>query len=933
MIRIIALLLLASGPVAGQIEEASRLNQHKVTNSSSPAREPGAEMQPIPSLIDGLRSAREWDVVRRPQLLRLWTTILGKLGPNDQDRQWFGDIRQAVVRESADRGSYTRTALDLPIEKDFLQHHVLLAPKGTGPFPAVICWTSTTPDYTAPEEWWGKWLVEHGYVVLTSWSFIRHYRDDATYGDGAAGKVYERFGHWLPMAKMVHDAQREAEYLRSLKQVDGSRIGFMGFSLSAKAAVYIAAFAPEIAATVAIDPHVAINGGTNWFAPWYLDWQRPFPDIPTPQHTVLSMLNPDPARPGFEHDHHELLALAAPRPFLLIGGSGNSEDRGGDSDDRQSWGYYNRAKEVYRLLGAPEHLRFVLTANGHKPTGPEVDAEWRGFFDRWLRPKAAPLQLTYLRYLEEGMARVEARLAAEPGSGLKELETQSTWRHFPSAVLAATVLAKQDADPEVRRRMLHNAQTIGDLLVREHATGYYASRLDHHRDTYMWLDAYRLLKDDFDEDRRSRWRQALLEEVTPIAQDVARLQDYPAYQSPFIGTSPNHYSLWSSTVYLAAKVFAKPDWEKLAAKVLHRFAAEEQSPDGYWGEYNSAGPTTGYDYLTSTAVALYWELSGDRSALEALRRSTEFHEFFTWPDGTPVETINDRNRYWAPSMWGHFGFSNFPDGGRYAEFLASFYNSQPFSLESLGRVAQNALYWHDGAAAPIPQDRAAYAKQMSATAGIRKSGLWTVCLSGIVSTQAQANQFYLDRQGNFSVFHEKLGLIITGANSKRQPELATFSERVGDIENHLPLSSRLKLSDAGDQLALSYSTFFAELKVPPIRQALSFDIAITTRGRTGDRQLALQLCLKPGQFLETEAGTSILLGSAPVVLSPEQVGGWIRHNGWTLKAPPGARLEWPARPYSPYSNAPEPGIEHAVGVWTRPLEPKSQVLLFSLEAN
>ena len=97
-----------------------------------------------------------------------------------------------------------------------------------------------------------KGIVEHGYVVLTSWSFIRHYRGDSTYGSGAAEKLYKRFGHWLPMAKMVHDAQREAEYLRSRKEVDGARIGFMGFSLSAKAAVYIAAFAPEIAATVAI---------------------------------------------------------------------------------------------------------------------------------------------------------------------------------------------------------------------------------------------------------------------------------------------------------------------------------------------------------------------------------------------------------------------------------------------------------------------------------------------------------------------------------------------------------------------------------------------------------------------------------------------------------------------------------------------------------
>ncbi len=933
MYRISSVFLLAAAITTAQVEEPKRLNQHKVTNRSSPAPEPGAETQIIPSLIDGLRSADEWRNVRRPQLLRLWTTILGKLGPNEEDRKWFGDIRQAVVRETVDRGSYTRTSLDLPIEKDFLQHHVLLMPKGNGPFPAVICWTSTTPDFTEPEEWWGNWLVEHGYVVLTSWSFIRHYRDDSTYSSGAAAKVYARFGHWLPIAKMVHDAQREAEYLGGLKQVDGARIGFMGFSLSAKAAVYIAAFAPEIAATVAIDPHIAINGGTNWFAPWYLDWSRPFADIP-PQHTVLSLLNPDPARPGFEHDHHELLALAAPRPFLLIGGSGNSEDSGGDSDDRQSWGYYNRAKEVYRLLGVPDRLRFVLTGNGHHATGPEVDPEWRAFLDRWLRPKPAPLQQTYIRYLEEGMGRVEARLSAEPSAGLKELESEPGWRHFPSAVLAAAVLTKKDADPKVRKRMLGNAQTIGDLLVREYASGYYSSRLDHHRDTYMWLDAYRLLQDDFDADRRARWRQALLDEVAPIAQDVARLQDYPLYQSPFIGTSPNHYSLWSSTGYLASKVFDKPEWEKLAAKVLHRYSAEEQSPDGYWGEHSSAGPTTGYDYVTSTGVALYWELSRDPAALEALRRSTRFHEYFTWPDGTPVETINDRNRYWPPSMWDHFGFSNFADGHRYAEFLTSFYSSQPFSLESLGRMAQDLLYWHDGAAEPIPQDRAAYAKQMSVPAGIRKSGPWTLCLSGIVSTQAQTNQFYLDRQSNLSVFHEKLGLIVTGANSKRQPELATFSERFGEIENHLPLSSRLQMSDTGDRLSVAFNTFFAELKVqPPRPEVFPFDVAITTRSRTGDRQLALQLCLKAGQFLETAAGTSVLLGEDRLVLSSEQIGGWIRHNGWTLRTPPGAHLEWPVRPYNPYANAPETGIEHAVGVLTKPLEPKSQVLSFVLEIN
>jgi hypothetical protein len=193
------------------------------------------------------------------------------------------------------------------------------------------------------------------------------------------------------MGKMVHEVTREIEYLRSLPEVDGGRIGFMGFSLSAKAAVYVAAFNPDVKVTVAVDPHIGINGGTNWYAPYYLDWQHRFDDIHTPDYavpelrgTVQSLLNPDVKRPGFEHDHHELLALAAPRPFLLIGGS-QSEDAGGDSDDLESWGYVNRAKEVYTLLGVPDRLLYCSTNQGHHATGDRSDPVWKAFLEYYLK--------------------------------------------------------------------------------------------------------------------------------------------------------------------------------------------------------------------------------------------------------------------------------------------------------------------------------------------------------------------------------------------------------------------------------------------------------------------------------------------------------------------------------------------------------------------
>jgi hypothetical protein len=228
-----------------------RANYHRVTSRyRSPAPEPGAENTPLLSPIvrsDGtrVRNAEQWYKSRRPELVKQWTAILGKTAPAPEDMKWFGDVRKAVFRGPTEQPGYTRLDLDLPMEIDFLQRHLLLVPKGqgSGPFPAVIAWTSSSPDYREPEQWWGSYLANHGFVVLTSWAFTRNYRQ-GTRGQQAVDLVYERFGHWLAVGKMAHDVARDIEYLRSLPQVDGKRIGFMGFSQGAKAAVYAAAFNP-----------------------------------------------------------------------------------------------------------------------------------------------------------------------------------------------------------------------------------------------------------------------------------------------------------------------------------------------------------------------------------------------------------------------------------------------------------------------------------------------------------------------------------------------------------------------------------------------------------------------------------------------------------------------------------------------------------------
>src|SRR5262249_51217042 len=365
----------------------------------------------------------------------------------------------------------------------------------------------------------------------------------------------------------------------------------------------------------------------------------------------------------------------------------------------------------------------------------------------------------------------------------------------------------------------------------------------------------------------------------------------------------------------AGRVLPNKEWEALGARALHRLASEEQTADGYWGEFTDNGPATGYNYLTMTCVALYWEHSRDRAALAALRRATDFHKHFTWPDGTPVETVNGRNRHWAVSPWGHFGFTHWPDGRRYAAFLPGSSADRKLPSRELGRIAQSALYCHEGPTAAIPQELPRSVYRMKVNAGIRKTGPWLVCLSGLIDTPIDS-QFTLDRQGHLSIYHEKLGLIVTGTNSKRQPELATFLEKTKDRVTTIPLSSRLRMSDERDRLGLGYHTFFAEAEVPrPTEDQLKFRFAITEtgRGRLQDVRLNLQLVLQEGQTLQT-AKRKVVLGEKRVELGPDEIGGWIRHRGWTLKVDPAARLVWPVLPFNPYRNAPETSLSHAVGV-------------------
>ena len=137
---------------------------------------------------------------------------------------------------------------------------------------------------------------------------------------------------------MLFDAQRAVDVLLSLDETDPDRIGATGHSLGAKEVLYLGAFDDRVKVIVSNEGGIGINF-SNWDAIWYLGKEI---------H-------------DFGHQQHEVLALAAPKPFLLIGGD--------SADGEKSKPYIEAVRPVYTLYGKdPETLDLYNHGTGHSVT-------------------------------------------------------------------------------------------------------------------------------------------------------------------------------------------------------------------------------------------------------------------------------------------------------------------------------------------------------------------------------------------------------------------------------------------------------------------------------------------------------------------------------------------------------------------------------------
>lgn len=175
-------------------------------------------------------------------------------------------------------------------------------------------------------------LVRRGYACVAPVNFL--WGDPNSTFQQVTENVLARWQSG--MARMVWDSIRAADFLAARPEVDSRRIGSIGHSLGGKEALYHAAFDPRIRAAVSCEGGVGLDF-SNWDAPWYLG----------------SGIN----SPAFDADNHEVIALTAPRGFLLIGGE--------SADGARSWPYIGVNQPLWRAWNAEERLGLLLHPHGH----------------------------------------------------------------------------------------------------------------------------------------------------------------------------------------------------------------------------------------------------------------------------------------------------------------------------------------------------------------------------------------------------------------------------------------------------------------------------------------------------------------------------------------------------------------------------------------
>ncbi|HOE10790.1 MAG TPA: hypothetical protein PLQ35_09405 [bacterium] len=466
-----------------------------------------------------------------------------------------------------------------------------------------------------------------------------------------------------------------------------------------------------------------------------------------------------------------------------------------------------------------------------------------------------------------------------------------------------------------------------------------------------WIRSFGMIREDMPQDRRERWVKALTLGFTGISE--SQLQK--------VRNIPTHHAMG---LFTAGKVLNRPEWCKQAAEFMMR-VVEEQAEGGYWSE--GSGPVVNYNFVYLDALGTYYAMSDDKRVLPALEKGAKFHWYFSYPTGECVETIDERNPYHAGVEQGNVGFTFTAMGRTYLKRQWIKYGLTQLSAEDIAAIrdkSQDAqgyeqqllqsgmedlsadliasllLYGEEG---PIAEQESTD-KYILTEGGVEKAltlrrGPWFVCLSAYTAP-VPTSRWIQDRQNLVSIFHDKVGLILGGGNTKLQPAWSNFTVGDPSLLKHTPGDTEPDFLPKGElyhvpgkAVLIHRDALGLDLTYGPEQCSIRLDIKdpkvleirlestqnsdlpvaahLTLLPRPSEKSqivlieanmanLSRERSLKAGEELQTGSGKTVPLADTAIDLSANELGGMLTYAGYRLKLPQTASLHWPALPHNPY---------------------------------
>ena len=413
-----------------------------------------------------------------------------------------------------------------------------------------------------------------------------------------------------------------------------------------------------------------------------------------------------------------------------------------------------------------------------------------------------------------------------------------------------------------------------------------------------WVRAYYLVREALPEASRKKWEQGLLRGFNNIR----------PYMHRSAHNIPTHHAM---ALYIAGICFKNQEWKEAAQAFMAKVVGA-QDPGGFWTQH--FGPLVGYNRVFVEAVGIYYYFSRDPGVKKALERSAKFHSSILWPDGSSVSAIDERNIYQEQADVGNVGFSWTPEG-------------RGFLLEQLQRYSKNGkrpvnadyaatilLYGGKGKGIPLEALRDGATTILGNNdALIRRQRPWQWVFSGYACKPVK-DRWVQDRHNLVEVFHDQMGLVIGGGNTKLQPYWSTFTVGDPSLFQHKPgdespdFTPEIDLLWTPDKATITTQgkTTRMTLTYGEVQCGVSVEVrddgamALTYQAPAKKRLEAHMPLMRRTANLHLATGKILKLSHEELLVNSDETGGWVVFGGLKMTVPRGALLRWPARHFNPY---------------------------------